>query len=387
MRLRSSTIASKKRTAEVASLDDHAPRNCDTTPDIPINLISHLVLPFLQDRPTWNAVCSANKELHEAGMSLTPPWPATKLELGQSVGPLKFSPCGSFLASGTSSSPYLLYIWDRRGRQTCLRGHTSEIRLLSFSNDGNYLASAGSTSRDSIRIWPTDATTRLPQQSDKQLGGHHHQHMITCLDFSPADSNILASGHYRTIKLWNVEQEVCIYSFDHTFASIQSLYFPVEDEGHKCMFVTSKGSLIWTHWGGDLSDIESDIVDMPGLDQVWQLAFSYCGSLLAAVSADGTIVTLFNMRTMTVVQRLTIPRSIARRPYTCLAFSPDDKTLVLYINYHEIHIYEVPDLNIKRLLLQPDASENRELGAVAFDPSGQFLASAGGDEIVRLWTL
>jgi hypothetical protein len=67
-----STVASNTMpTAEEASLDDDAPLECDTTtPVIPINLISHLVLPFVQDRPTWNAVCSANKELHEAGMRM-----------------------------------------------------------------------------------------------------------------------------------------------------------------------------------------------------------------------------------------------------------------------------------------------------------------------------
>jgi WD40 repeat protein len=233
-------------------------------PPIPINLIAHLILPFL-DRPTWNAVCSANKELHEAGMKMTPPWPATKIVLGQNVPVLKFSPCGSFLAAGALSPPYLVRICDRRGRQTCLRGHTSGILCLSFSNDGNYLASTGSGHAGddrSIRIWPTNSTTRLPQQSDKTLRGH--QRGISCLDFSPGDSNLLASGDFDgAIKLWNVEQEVRIYSFDHTFGSNMSLYFTVQGEGQKCIFVTRTGSLIRTWWN-DLSDIESDIVNMPG---------------------------------------------------------------------------------------------------------------------------
>jgi WD40 repeat protein len=59
------------------------------------------------------------------------------------------------------SGAYLVHICDRRGRKICLSGHTSRIILLSFSNDGNYLAS--------IRIWPTNSTKRLPQQSDKKL--------------------------------------------------------------------------------------------------------------------------------------------------------------------------------------------------------------------------
>jgi WD40 repeat protein len=325
---------------------------------------------------------------------MTPPWPATKLELGQgrSVGALKFSPCGSFLASGAYSSPYQVHVCDRRGRQTCLRGHTMSILFLSFSTDGKYLASAGHSYHDtSIRIWPTDSTTRLPRQSDKRLLLNG---LITCLDFSPADSNILASGEAgAAIKLWNVEQEVCIYSFDHYCGSIQSLYFPVQDEGHTCIFVTSCGSLIQTHWGrnpGILTIpllIRPETVRMPGLFALGGVgisALSNCGSLLAAATPDDNIVTLYNMRTMTVLRKLTIPRNMSLGSYGgLLAFSPDGKTLVLRLKC-VIQIYEVPDLNIKRLL-QPDASGCT--GAVAFDPSGQFLASAVGDENVRLWTL
>jgi WD40 repeat protein len=386
MRLRcTSTVASNERTAEEVSLDDDAPRECDTTPVIPINLISHLILPFL-DRPTWNAVCSANKELHEAGMRMTPPWPATKLRMGLNVATLKFSPCGSFLATGAYSSPYLVHICDRRGRQTCLTGHTQGILFLSFSNDGNYLASAGCSRYDtSIQIWPANSTTRLPQQSDKTLRGH--QRVINCLDFSPDDTNILASGEYGTIKLWNVEQEVCIFSFDHFCGSIRSLYFPVEDEGQKCIFVTADGSLVRTWWN-DLSEIESDIVDMPGLGSVQTLTFSHCRSLLAAVSlgGGGGAVTIYNMLTLTVVRRLPLPGDMYLAPYNCLTFSPDGKTLVLRFTNYVIQICEVSDLNISRLL-QPHSSAHASIGAVAFDPSGQFLSSVGGDDNVRLWTL
>jgi WD40 repeat protein len=381
-----STVASNKRTAEAAALNNDEPLDeYDATPVIPINLISLLILPFLQDRLTWNAVCSANKELHAAGVRMTPPWPATKLRMGLNVATLKFSPCGSFLAYGTRSSPYLVHICDRRGRQTCLRGHTSGISFLSFSNDGNYLASSERgryNDEPVVRIWPTDSTTRLPQQSDKTLPGSRLD--INCLDFSPSDSNILVTGHHCVINIWDVEQEARIYSFDHDCGYLQSLYFPVQDEGRKCSFVSATGSLIRTWWN-DLSGFESDIIDMPGLGQVGTSVFSHCGSLLAAVSrGSGRMVTLYNMRTMSVVRRLTIPRFLH---YGGLAFSPDGKTLVLGFTRDEIQIREVPDLNLLRRLLQPDASAYPSTGAVAFDPSGQFLASAAADHSVRLWTL
>jgi WD40 repeat protein len=224
------------------------------------------------------------------------------------------------------------------------------------------------------------------------------------LEFSPTDSNILASGEYKAIKLWNIEQEACIYEyrFDHRWGYIRSLCFPVQDKGQKCIFVTAYGSLIRTWWGNDLSDIESDIVNMPELDRVQVSAFSHCGSLLAVAPGDENRVrelfqhpltdkkniTLYNMITMTVVQTLSIHHDRNMHlANNCFAFSPDDKSLVLRINTNEIQICEVTDLNIRRLLRQQTSAHDTSSGAVTFDPSGQVLASVGGTENVRIWTL
>jgi WD40 repeat protein len=249
-------------------------------------------------------------------MRMTPPWPETMLKLGQRVRALKFSPCGSFLASG---SIHLLHVCDRRGNLTRLIGHTSGIRHLSFSKDGKYLASTGHDR--SIRIWPTNST-RAPQQYAKKLLGHLRH--ISCLGFSPDDSDLLASADYSAIKLWNVEQEVCMHSFNHRYAAIRSLCFlPAREQRHTCIFVTSTGSLIRTCWD-DLSDVTNDIVDMPGLGEVETSTFSHCGSLHAAMSPEGQAITLCNMRTMTVVQRMSIRQDMAS-PYNVLGFSPDGK--------------------------------------------------------------
>jgi WD40 repeat protein len=202
-------------------------------PAIPSNVIS-VVLSFVQDRTTWNSVCSANKEFYEAGRGMTPPWPDTKFKLGPNgtTKSLKFSPCGSFLACGAnSSSPYLLSICDRRGRLTRLICHTSSISDLSFSKNGKYLASV-SASDTFIRIWPTNSTG-LPQQSDKKLLGHWRR--IQCFDFAPNHSNILVSVDSADIKVWNVETEGCTHRFysgggpNRYIGTIRSIYFPLPE--------------------------------------------------------------------------------------------------------------------------------------------------------------
>jgi WD40 repeat protein len=267
-------------------------------PAIPTNVIS-VVLSFVQDRTTWNSLCSANKEFYEAGMGVTPPWPETKFKLGPNgtTESLKFSPCGSFLACGANSPPYLLSICDRRGRLTRLIGHTSMISDLSFSKDGKYLASA-SANDNSIRIWPSNYSTGLPQQSDKTLLGHWRR--IQCFEIAPDDSNILVSVDYTDIKVWNVETEVCAHHFNYMthhfcysggpYRPILSMFVPPagEKDDHKCIFVASAGKLIRTCWDDSSGAIASDIIDMPGMGQeVRKAAFSHCGSLLAALSHEG----------------------------------------------------------------------------------------------------
>jgi WD40 repeat protein len=358
-----------------------------------------MILPFRQERRTWNSVCSASKQFYTAGMERTPPWPVTKLN-PEHVGTrsLKFSSCGSFLACGADAVPYLVSICDRRGRITRLIGHTSSIHQLSFSKDGKYLASTGAAK--SVRIWPTNSTG-LPQQSDKTLLGHGRA--IVCMDFARGDSNILVCADSTEIKVWDVETEVCTHHFHYSGGAYRPtrlirsmlMFVPTGNKDHKCIFVTSAGTLIRTCWGDLSGNIMSDIVDLPGLGQVRKAAFSHCGSLLAAWSyegfqlGDGSIhVSLYDMKTMSVVRRVTMD-DFTPGPHNFFTFSPNGKTLVFDFGRHEILVLQVHDLNIRRRLGQDEDAPMLPMltSAIAFDPSFQFVASAWFDDYVRLWSL
>jgi WD40 repeat protein len=286
------------------------------------------------------------------------------LKLGQRVGALKFSPCGS----GSNRHPWHVCICDRRGSLTRLMGHTSGVHHLSFSKDGKHLAS---TRHDkSIRMWPTNCT-RVPQQSDKKLQGQLR--LAGSLDFSPDDSNLLASAD---------EQEACTCSFNHMNDAIRSLCFlPAREKRRTCIFVTSTESPIRACWD-DLSGVTSDVVDMPGLGKVQMSTFSHCGSLLAAACPNSRTITLCNMRTMAVVQRMSIRHHTAARN-NVLAFSHDGNTLIFALDRGEIQICQVDDLNMRR---RPLGQEHTDAWTVTFDPSSQFLASVGRDQDVQLWT-
>lgn len=187
------------------------------------------------------------------------------------------------------------------------------------------------------------------------------------------------------IKVWNVEMEVCTHHFDYSGQYIRSMFFPAGDKDHECIFVTSAGSLIRTCWDGLPGAIASDIVNMPELDHVWRTsAFSPCVSLFAASSRvvrDETGgVTLYDMKAMSVVQRVTLDS--APRLSSALAFSRYDKTVVCDFGNGEIMVLQAHNLNITRRL-RNDSNVNNCASLVAFDPSG----SAEWDKYVRLCTL
>jgi WD40 repeat protein len=173
------------------------------------------------------------------------------------------------------------------------------------------------------------------------------------------------------------------------------MFVPTGNKDHKCIFVTSAGTLIRTCWGDLSGNIMSDIVDLPGLGQVRKAAFSHCGSLLAAWSyegfqlGDGSIhVSLYDMKTMSVVRRVTMD-DFTPGPHNFFTFSPNGKTLVFDFGRHEILVLQVHDLNIRRRLGQDEDAPMLPMltSAIAFDPCSQFVASAGLDKYVQLWTL
>ena len=141
-----------------ASLDDssecrqYAGSSLSALPIIPGNLIAQLILPFVGDRTTWNNLCMANKELHEANHKWIPPWPEKgSIQVGSRVTCVALSPNGTHVAWG--SHDRFLHMWDATGPHTCLDGHSNRITHLFYSQDGRNLVSA---SRDnSVRPWDT----------------------------------------------------------------------------------------------------------------------------------------------------------------------------------------------------------------------------------------
>jgi WD40 repeat protein len=82
-----------------------------------------------------------------------------------------------------------------------MEGHTGWIQSVSFSPNGNLLASSGAD--DSVRLWDSHSGECL-----RLLQGHTNS--VASVSFS-ADGSILASASSdETIRLWDVNTGMCI---------------------------------------------------------------------------------------------------------------------------------------------------------------------------------
>jgi WD40 repeat protein len=405
-----SSSATRKRQATSAPLDEDPlqpasssqEHDASSVPSMLPNLVAALILPFVQDRSTWNSVCSANKELSEEGKRMRPPWPNTTLNVGgRAVLAVAFSPCKSFLACG-SSVQTVLHVWDRHGKQTRLEGHTGGVTCLQYSLDRKYLASG---SRDkSIRLWRTIASESVAHssssdgstnrctkrgtpeaQSDITLLGHAYE--ISALAFSPTDSNILASGCWTgDVKLWDVINQVCIHAFNPGSFAIKTLFFSPGDNIH-CYVVTMGGPMIRIVRNN--TEFAATILE-PSLGKYPCAAFSPCGTCFAAISYRVSGIkkelSLFDLRSMAKTQSVLLSDHCN---FARIAMSPDGKRLATTDTYGGIGLFECHDRTIHKYVDTIEHGSDKAVGLcpVAFDPTSRCFAVGCIDGRVKLRTL
>jgi len=168
----------------------------------------------------------------------------------------------------------LLYRLTNRPRPLpTLKGHTDVVHSVSFSPDGQILAS-GSWD-DTIKLWRVSDGSLIGTLEGHTLG-------VNSVSFSP-DGQILASGSWdKTIKLWRVSDGSLIRTLTGHTDYVRSVSFSPDGQilasgswGEIKLWRVSDGSLIRTLTGHK--------------SYVFSVSFSPDGQILASGSWDDTI--------------------------------------------------------------------------------------------------
>ncbi len=230
------------------------------------------------------------------------------------VWSVSFSPDGQLIAS--ASRDQSVKLWRPNGTLVAtLKGHKDSVTSVAFSPDGQLIASGSWDG--TVRLWRRDGTPR------GMLRGHLGR--VYGVSFSPNGQRIASAGGDGKIRLWTVDGKLI-----RTF------------RGHKGV--------------------------------VQSVSFSPTSEMIASASEDQTI-------------RLWTPQGKLLRilkghggKVNCVVFSPDGQRIASASDDQTVKLW-----NRTGKLLKTFPKHDKWVFGVAFSADGQLIASASADNTVRLW--
>ena len=129
----------------------------------------------------------------------SPQWPLperAKARLGKGgIHEIKYSPDGATLAVASSIGIWI-YDAESGAEVSLLTGHTDKVNSISFSLDGQTIASTGDWENNTIRLWDVDTGQQL-----KTLMGHTDD--VNSVSFSPDGNTLVSVSDDDTVRLWD----------------------------------------------------------------------------------------------------------------------------------------------------------------------------------------
>ncbi len=119
-----------------------------------------------------------------------------------------------------------LQLWDIE-TGSCLRtfeGHTDSVGQIAISGNGKWIASGGSYTDHTARLWDAESGACVWQKEFPENGG------VWSLVFSPQEDILISGHHDGTIKYWDVTSGECLQSINAHSEPVSDL--STDLEGH-----------------------------------------------------------------------------------------------------------------------------------------------------------
>jgi small GTP-binding protein len=266
-----------------------------------------------------------------------------------------------------------------------LRGHTDRITRISWSPDGQLLATPSADS--TIMLWDAESGECL-----HTLKGH--ENVVYCVDFDPKGYTLASGSSDHSIKLWDIKNGRCIrtikedrnYTQDSWYTSVR--FHPTRN----VVAISSPNSASVRLLDNDTNKLHSQQQDLvsrvelrsiqpsPICSGINEIAFDQSGLVLANATTEGVII-------LDAIDAnckgLLYKRGNHGVSCNTVAFKPREYTLAVG---YENSIIEILEPKSARLCCTMEGHTGPII-CVSFSSDGKLVGSLGGanDGSLRLW--
>lgn len=251
-----------------------------------------------------------------------------------------------------------------------LEGHTRSVNDVSFSPQGELIASGSSDT--TVRLWKPDGTllnTPKPMKHDDE---------VWSVNFSPSGDVIASSSKDKTVKLWKKDGTLIATLIGHE-KDVNAVRF--SPDGNTIASASSDNTI--RLWKVNVSSSPKILREQPQIlrehtERIWDVCFSPNGQLIASASddgkikiwkSDGTLLTSFEAHT-----------DIVRSVY----FGSDNRTLISVSADRTIRLWEWAN-DPRHWKVKVITNNANRAFIVRFNPDNKFIAATSADGTIQLW--
>ena len=239
--------------------------------------------------------------------------------------------------------------------------HSSAIRALAWSPDGDTLASAGEDQQ--VHIW--QAATGKPVFTYQ-----NHTRTVNALAWSPDSQRLASAGNDHSVQIWEANSGKSLLHYQEHRHWVQTLSW--SSDGRLIASGDAANQVqLWDACSG-----QQQRMYQGHKGSVLALAFSPDARLIASADEGGEVHIWEEAS-----GKLLITYTGHQKPVSSLAWSPNGKRLVSGSWDRTLHVWEATSGK----QITTCTIHQRMVNAVAWSPTSDLIASASKDQTVQVW--